>query len=264
MRGFQSAGRATMGGGGSDILWSDMQLVVLAWLWPDNHYRRSQRRWAATRKGEGDGAGVRPRTDCNILSTSFHLTLCERGMVREREGGGERRLEGEKRGGNGESRFFARDPRAFSRWSVPRGAFSTGSISGISNVFVNANVFFLILLMAALIARDASRNDDCRNRWDSLKLFPISSVYDVDARLKICDCVEHMSRRWVILKANCENVTTPWEIFRLSVWHHFTADVNCTRSFFPRRNAGGEYGRAKVNTDNSWRSMIKARARPRL
>lgn len=132
------------------------------------------------------------------------------------------------------------------------------------NVFVSANVFSLVLLTAALIARNTSREGDCRNRRDPLKLSPISSVTTVGGRHKICDCVGHMSGRWVILKANCENVTATREIFRSSVWHHFGADVNCARSFFLAETRGGEFGRAKVNTDNSWRSMIKARARPRL
>lgn len=43
-----------------------------------------------------------------------------------------------------------------------------------------------------------------------------------------------------------------------------SARMLIARDLFSQRNRGGGFRRAKVNTDNSWRSMIKARARPRL
>lgn len=76
-----------------------------------------------------------------------------------------------------------------------------------SNVFVNANVFPLVPSMAALIMKNTGREDDCWNCRNSLKLSPISSVMDRMRDIKYAIAPGTCPGRWVILKANCENVT---------------------------------------------------------
>lgn len=137
-----------------------MQLVVLAWLWPDIHHRRSR---------GGPTAGDSAHTDCHILSTSFHLTLCKRGRIREREGGW---------GEDGEScslrvilvcAMVGASGRVLRRKHLWR-----------SNVFVNANVFPLLPFMSALITKNASRG----RLLESLKFMKLSPISSVASRMR--------------------------------------------------------------------------------